>query len=175
MATQFTDTRCLYSQSTWNLNANPRGPNWYDMLYFAWIAQRTHDAIITLSLHRNDIATPFLRNNDVIIAPHVRWEGLVYQKTLQWNNPSISGATQIRTFLKLCRLSVKLGSESFVSENEWTWKYLQTRGLYSGPSSLKTRVVILPTWSSLVTPWIAVTVTCGDDSRDHNNTGICFQ
>ena len=36
--------------------------------------QRTHGAIITSLLRRNDVATSFRRNNDVIITSCVRWE-----------------------------------------------------------------------------------------------------
>ena len=36
-------------------------------------SQRTRDAIITSSLRGNDVATPFSRNNDVIIASCARW------------------------------------------------------------------------------------------------------
>ena len=35
--------------------------------------QWTHDAMITTLLRQNDVATSFWRNNDVIIASHVRW------------------------------------------------------------------------------------------------------
>ena len=91
---------------------------------------------------------------------------------------SISDTTQIWTFLKHGSLSVKLESKykSFVPENEWTWKYRQNIGLfYSGTISLKTRAVMLPTWSSLVTQWVAVMTTRGDASWHHNNPRICFQ
>ena len=35
--------------------------------------RRTHNAIITLLLHQNDVATSFWRNNDVIIASYICW------------------------------------------------------------------------------------------------------
>ena len=39
-------------------------------------SQRTHDEITTSLLRQNDVATPFWRNNDVIITPCVRWDSL---------------------------------------------------------------------------------------------------
>ena len=37
------------------------------------LVQGAHDVIITSLLRQNDVATPFRRHNDVIIASSVRW------------------------------------------------------------------------------------------------------
>ena len=62
------------------------------------ISQRTHDTMITLLLRQNDVATPFWRNNDVIITSHARWvvpgdtrhtlAKWMIKKAQSWDSPS---------------------------------------------------------------------------------------
>ena len=52
----------------------------FDFKYHPWVPQAppyhwTHGVIITLSLSWNDVAMLFWRNNDVIIASRVQWDG----------------------------------------------------------------------------------------------------
>ena len=40
--------------------------------------QRAHDAILMWLLRRNDVATSFRRNNDIVFASHVRWNAMIW-------------------------------------------------------------------------------------------------
>ena len=48
-------------------------PITYHIILKCTLFQRAHDVIITSQLRQNDVTTSFWRNNNVIIAPRVRW------------------------------------------------------------------------------------------------------